>query len=317
MRDLSPGVRAVPIPVIDVYLGASLAGRSAALAALAGSESARAVAKRLDAIRPYWRDGYPDSLEVIALADRLGLLFEHPRSLFSTQPVTLRNALSPLRPGAFPCELPPFLTLLGQRIAVLRESAPKLQSYIQFLAAVWGALEPAQLASQGARVSEELTVADLPRTHVARALPEVRRRLEEAYTPERILIVQALIVPATGFFILLEDRAILGASYLDEGWSETSHVTSMQIARQHAVLADPTRVMILAHLGRRERSVTQIATDLHMTQPNATRHIKILLDARLIVPRREGRLTYYYAPESALREHFERAARDLETLTIW
>jgi DNA-binding transcriptional ArsR family regulator len=65
----------------------------------------------------------------------------------------------------------------------------------------------------------------------------------------------------------------------------------------------------LAHLGRRERAVTQIATELHMTQPNATRHIEILLDARLIVPRREGRLTYYYAPESALREHFERAAR--------
>ena len=49
--------------------------------------------------------------------------------------------------------------------------------------------------------------------------------------------------------------------------------------------------MILAHLGRGERSVTQIAAELHMTQPNATRHVKILLDAHLIVPRREGRLT--------------------------
>ena len=55
-----------------------------------------------------------------------------------------------------------------------------------------------------------------------------------------------------------------------------------------AALADPTRRGILARLARGEATVNELAEPFPISQPAISRHIRLLLEARLIVQRVEG-----------------------------
>ena len=60
------------------------------------------------------------------------------------------------------------------------------------------------------------------------------------------------------------------------------------LADTFQALADPTRLRILALLGRMELSVGELAQVLGQSQPRVSRHVKILADAGLAERRREG-----------------------------
>ena len=53
-------------------------------------------------------------------------------------------------------------------------------------------------------------------------------------------------------------------------------------------LADPTRRAIVARLAKGEASVNELAAPFSISQPAISRHIKVLLQAGLIVQRVEG-----------------------------
>lgn len=58
-------------------------------------------------------------------------------------------------------------------------------------------------------------------------------------------------------------------------------------------LADPTRLRLLAVLGRGEFTVQELTTILNMGQSRVSRHLKILSDAGLLSVKREGTWAYY------------------------
>ncbi len=55
-----------------------------------------------------------------------------------------------------------------------------------------------------------------------------------------------------------------------------------------AALADPTRRAILARLADGEATVSELAEPLPISQPAVSRHIRVLVEAGLIVQRIEG-----------------------------
>lgn len=55
-----------------------------------------------------------------------------------------------------------------------------------------------------------------------------------------------------------------------------------------SALSDPTRRAILARLAQGEATVNELAEPFTISQPAISRHIKVLVDARLIVQRVEG-----------------------------
>jgi len=55
-----------------------------------------------------------------------------------------------------------------------------------------------------------------------------------------------------------------------------------------SALADPTRRAILAQLASGEATVNELAEPLQMTLPNVSKHVKVLLDAGLILQRKEA-----------------------------
>lgn len=85
------------------------------------------------------------------------------------------------------------------------------------------------------------------------------------------------------------------------------------VAARFKVLSEPLRLSILQALEDGEMSVSEITEAVESSQPNVSKHLKILQDAGLIVRRQEGNTVYYsiddetvfelcYAVCSSLRE---------------
>ena len=58
-------------------------------------------------------------------------------------------------------------------------------------------------------------------------------------------------------------------------------------------LDNPVRVMILYSLRSHPRFVTDIADELRLPQSSVSRHLKVLRDRGLVLPRRVGSAVYY------------------------
>ncbi|WP_438023663.1 ArsR/SmtB family transcription factor [Sorangium sp. So ce233] len=77
-------------------------------------------------------------------------------------------------------------------------------------------------------------------------------------------------------------------------------------------ISDPTRRAILDALAQGERSVTELCAMFDVTQSAISQHLKVLRDAGLVTPRREGRSRIYRVEAEPLRAvhdwaaHYER-----------
>lgn len=74
-------------------------------------------------------------------------------------------------------------------------------------------------------------------------------------------------------------------------------------------LGDPTRRVIFERLGERPRPVGELASELPVTRPAVSQHLKVLKDAGLVVDRAVGtRRIYEVDPEgvAAMRAYFDR-----------
>jgi DNA-binding transcriptional ArsR family regulator len=69
-----------------------------------------------------------------------------------------------------------------------------------------------------------------------------------------------------------------------------------------AAVGDPTRRRVLDLLTRGELPVRRIAAPFAMTRPAISQHLRILLRARLVEVRREGRDRYYRLQAKPLRQ---------------
>lgn len=69
-----------------------------------------------------------------------------------------------------------------------------------------------------------------------------------------------------------------------------------------AALGDPTRLMLLARLGREERSLSALAEGAGMSRQAVTKHLDVLARAGLVHSRRRGRECRYSATPAPLRD---------------
>jgi DNA-binding transcriptional ArsR family regulator len=87
---------------------------------------------------------------------------------------------------------------------------------------------------------------------------------------------------------------VLVKTYANSGW---------------AVLADPTRRTIFERLAERPSAVGELASDLPVSRPAVSQHLKVLKDAGLVIDIRAGKQRIYQVdPDGlvALREELDR-----------
>jgi DNA-binding transcriptional ArsR family regulator len=65
------------------------------------------------------------------------------------------------------------------------------------------------------------------------------------------------------------------------------------VTQRLALLADPTRVRLLALLEQREQSVQELSDSVTSTPQNISRHLGILHRSGIVARRREGTSVYY------------------------
>ncbi len=58
-------------------------------------------------------------------------------------------------------------------------------------------------------------------------------------------------------------------------------------------LADPTRIILLYTLAESPRNVGELAADLELSQPNVSRHLKVLRERGMVEATREGANVVY------------------------
>jgi len=67
----------------------------------------------------------------------------------------------------------------------------------------------------------------------------------------------------------------------------------MDICCEFKALGDPARLKILRLLSRGRLSVGVIAQRLRLSQPTVSHHLRILREANLVTPTKEGTTVYY------------------------
>jgi DNA-binding transcriptional ArsR family regulator len=68
-----------------------------------------------------------------------------------------------------------------------------------------------------------------------------------------------------------------------------------------AALGDPTRRAIFERLADRPRAVGELASELPVSRPAVSQHLKVLKDARLVVDQRVGTRRIYQLDPDGLR----------------
>jgi DNA-binding transcriptional ArsR family regulator len=66
-------------------------------------------------------------------------------------------------------------------------------------------------------------------------------------------------------------------------------------------LGDPTRRAIFERLSERPRAVGELASELPVSRPAVSQHLKVLKDARLVVDQRAGTRRIYQVDPDGLR----------------
>jgi DNA-binding transcriptional ArsR family regulator len=72
------------------------------------------------------------------------------------------------------------------------------------------------------------------------------------------------------------------------------------IAKRFGALAEPRRLQILQALLSAERNVGELTGLLETTQPNVSRHLRVLQDAGFVGRRAEGNSAYWFVTDPAV-----------------
>lgn len=88
---------------------------------------------------------------------------------------------------------------------------------------------------------------------------------------------------------------------MDETSSLAQEVTQLH-ADICSALADPRRILLLYSITHQPRNVGDLANELGISQPAASRHLKILRDRGLVQAVRQGQSVEYHLTDSRLIE---------------
>ena len=87
----------------------------------------------------------------------------------------------------------------------------------------------------------------------------------------------------------------------EKTWSLSIEALSL-VAARFKVLSEPVRLHILQQLENGRLSVNSLASATGTTQPNVSKHLKILQEAGLVTRKQDGNLAYYSIADQSVFE---------------
>src|SRR5918994_2011837 len=86
-----------------------------------------------------------------------------------------------------------------------------------------------------------------------------------------------------------------------------------QFARIGKALASPHRIEMMELLAQRERTVESLGDELGLTLGNASSHLQVLREARLVEARKEGLYVHYRVADDVVLRLLESLRKTAET----
>lgn len=84
------------------------------------------------------------------------------------------------------------------------------------------------------------------------------------------------------------------------------------IALRFKILSEPLRLKIIHSLQEGEKSVNQLREEVKTSQPNVSKHLRILQDAGLVHRRQQGNVVYYSIADESVFDLCETVCNSLE-----
>ena len=84
------------------------------------------------------------------------------------------------------------------------------------------------------------------------------------------------------------------------------------VAERFRILSEPIRLRLLHIITGGEVSVTVLSSKLNTSQPNVSKHLKILLDTGIVGRRQEGNSVYYSIKDRSIFELCDLVCGSLE-----
>ena len=84
------------------------------------------------------------------------------------------------------------------------------------------------------------------------------------------------------------------------------------IANRFKILSEPIRLRILQTLQTGEKSVTELTEAVESSQPNVSKHLKLLQDAGIVSRQQQGNTVYYSIADESIFTLCETVCSSLE-----
>ena len=246
-------------------------------------------------IHDFWDDGQCFFTEVLVLADRADALFEeNPERLFE---VLESAAASSNRPEPLGSEPPEDQKRFRMRLKRLRENAKLRGQWIALLRAVWEVIAPswesrgrtlveAQVREYRQKLPHSLTYVDVEalfQCDYDGTLPAVFKELAAVGG-------EVVLAPAhfgrRGMFVAFPERFLICPPTPAVPTGPSDETRSR--ARRFKALGDPTRLALLEAVGRRARTVGDLADLTGLAQPTVSNHMRVLREAGLVSGGKNG-----------------------------
>ncbi|MBK8560585.1 metalloregulator ArsR/SmtB family transcription factor [Candidatus Amarobacter glycogenicus] len=264
---------------------------------------------------------YRECGELLVAGYRSGTVFANSVSSFV-------DALDPTfaaAPGvpALPSEPPGVVDLIARRVALLGRDARLRESLVNLVRELFAVIEPywqkfgqsdaersARDIAARARAGADLRLLlpgnsfvhkDAYQAHIAAA----RERNE-------LVVVPLGLAGGGQFYWAFPGLVIVGVGVESADREARRKERAEMTAARMKVLSDPTRVGILMELVRPSHhaaTVTELASQFGLSQPTVSVHLKILREAGLARPERDGNQVRYASDEATVRS-FVAAALD-------
>ncbi len=227
---------------------------------------------------------------------------------------------------ALPSEPEAVHDLIARRVRWLYENPGGRARFIEILRSLWKMIEPVwqSIGKPGAeRSAREMAVRAVSGIEIATLVPAngycvrdaFRASIDSARQRNELVIVPLGLAGGGQSFWTFPNLVYIGT-----GVDSTERLTKRREIAERAAnklkaLSDPTRVAILAELLRQKpdaaSTITELAARFGVSQPTVSVHIKMLREAGLAVPRRDGNQTFYTAEQSVLRAYVAGALDDI------
>ncbi len=255
------------------------------------------------------------STEIIVLAHRSGTLLDLDLRRFFTRIDEAMARVTEL--PSLRSEKPGERKIVHERLERLRKDGDVRKRYVELLSTVWRDVQPlwdregrdavVAEAERWQRAIDDQAVGFRELLGLARlwpSRPDLDEMADVAATENKLVLSPCWFGGKVHMFEL-EGTVYVGRG-IRHGESSYRKVAA-EVSGSIKALADPTRLTILLRLAREPASVTELARQLHLSQPTVSAHVQLLREAGLLDERPVGRSAELSASEEGLRRLFARS----------